>query len=834
MKRIVYFLLMFCAALSFTACSEDTVANKQVERIPGEAADLKGEEYITVGESSKMLLQINPSTGCIRWEDKATGEAMETKIFDTEQKDTSLKSDVVAYYFSGTEAEKYKAYTSMDSYSYGVEMDTMTYEKLDNGIRICYSLGSDKITYKDFPAYISEDRMNEFVLQYLDDKQKKSLLNQYRLTKSGVYARETNKDNPLAGLAAKQLNEFFYEIGKYTYVELEADNTEYDKLDEMPSKQTITMTMEYYLDGDDLIVRIPTSEMTWNEDFPIKSLDVLPYFMSTKETKDGYLFIPDGSGALINLNSTKLKEYQFTSRYYGGDVLIGAQDYLTSKAYMTMPVCGIKVGNHAVLGIIEDGAEIATLSAYINGSYNNIPYSRVSLNFMMNEDQPLASFTGAITSYTLRKVSTDYYSKDIKLRYCFLTGEEADYCGMAQAYKNYLMKQGDLAQSKPEDNAPFFVELLGEVNKKSFFLGIPYKGIQKLTTFDQASDILKNLNDCGVMNMKVEYSGMVNEGLNQTAVEKVKLSGQLGGKKDFHKLLDTADSLGAQIYPNILLQTAYTSKALSKKESSFFINGQVAELYDFSLVSLNVDTNNPYPRYIISPTYIKKYLQKFLNSYRKLGISNLASEDFMTFISADYRKGHNVSMTNSIGNYLEALDSLSEDNTLMLSNPISPAYAKTGYITDLPMDNSRQKIYDTSVPFAQMVFDGCITYSSEYINTDLNDIRANLMKAIETRSAMKFRFIASDTSVLEGTTADDVFAAEYSAWKDKIGEYYRIYNEFYQRVKGAQIVEHEIAGTNSEQVIVTYSNGVKVYLNYGDEAAVIDGVTVAADDFVVQ
>lgn len=834
MKKIMFLLLTFCTFLSFTACSDDTVNNKHVERVPGEAPEMKGDEYTTVGESDKMLLKINPSTGCIRWEDKNTGEYMETKIFDQEQQDVSLKSDVVAYYFSGKESDKYNSYSSMDSYTYAVEADAMTFEKIDNGIRICYSLGSNKVTYMDFPAYITENRMNELVLNYLDDKQKATVLKQYRMTKSGIYSRKTNKDNPLAGLAAPQLYKLFYEVGHYNYVKLEADNTEYDMLDDMPSKQKITMIMEYYLDGDDLVARIPTAEMSWNEDYPLKSLDILPYFLSTNKTEDGYLFVPDGSGALINLDSTKLKEYQFSSRYYGGDVLIDTEKYSTSKSNMTMPVYGIKVGDHAVLGIIEEGAEIATLSAYINSSYNNIPYSRVSLNFMINEDQTLANFNGSITNYTLKRVSTDYYSNDIKVRYCFLTGEDANYSGMAQSYKNYLLKKGDLTLKESEDKAPFFVELLGEVDKKSYFLGIPYEGTQTLTNFKQAKDILLDLNEKGISNMKIEYTGMVNDGINQRAVEKVKVSDSIGGKKGLKELLDAADSIGAEIYPNILLQTAFTSENLSKKERTFFINGQVAELYDFDLVQQKAVIDNQYKRYIISPTYINRYMQKFINSYNKLGIDKLASDDFMTFISADYRKGGNVSITNSIGNYLETLEDLSAEHSLMLSDPISLAYSKTDYITDLPMDNSKQKIFDANIPFAQMVLDGCITYSSEYINTDSKEVWDSVMKAVETKSALKFRFMASETSVLERTTADDVFAAEYPAWKDIVGEYYEAYNEFYQKVRDAQIVTHEIAGSNSENVIVTFSNGVKVFLNYSDETTVIDGVSVAADDFVVQ
>jgi hypothetical protein len=556
--------------------------------------------------------------------------------------------------------------------------------------------------------------------------------------------------------------------------------------------------------------------------------------MSTKETEDGYLFIPDGSGALIYLDNKKGKEYQFNSRYYGGDVLVNAEIYSTTMADMTLPVYGMKVGNLAVLGIIEEGAEVATLSAYVNGSFNNVPYSRVSLNFMFNEDQTLGTFNGAITSYIMKKASTDYYSEDIKLRYRCLTGEDANYSGMARSYSEYLVEQGAFEEKAQEEEAPFFVELLGEVDKPEYFLGIPYEGTAALTTFEQAEDILLDMDKNGISNIKVEYSGMINKGINQRAAEKVKVENELGGRKSFQTLLKTAHNIGAEIYPNILLQTAYTSKGLSKKERAFFINGQVAEIYDFDLVQNKAKLSNDYPRYMISPTYLPNYLNKFIRSFHKLNINNLASDDFMTFITADYRKGNNISMTNALPYYMEALTKLSEGGSIMLSNPIMLAYPEVDYITDLPMHNSEFKVYDVAVPFQQMVLDGAIPYSSELMNEYSYDVWDKILKAIETKSALKFRFIAADTSIMEGTVVDDVFVAEYAPWKDKIGEYYKIYNEFYQKVKDAHMIQHEIIDRNPDYVVVTYSNGVKVYLNYSDTSANVKGIMIEAKNYVVQ
>ena len=60
---------------------------------------------------------------------------------------------------------------------------------------------------------------------------------------------------------------------------------------------------------------------------------------------------------------------------------------------------------------------------------------------------------------------------------------------------------------------------------------------------------------------------------------------------------------------------------------------------------------------------------------------------------------------------------------------------------------------------------------------------------------------------------------------DRNQNIYNRVNEALRYVSGAQIVGHEISG---DMRCVTYSNGVKIYINYGDEPQTMNGVTVPA------
>ena len=170
----------------------------------------------------------------------------------------------------------------------------------------------------------------------------------------------------------------------------------------------------------------------------------------------------------------------------------------------------------------------------------------------------------------------------------------------------------------------------------------------------------------------------------------------------------------------------------------------------------------------------------------------------------------------------------------MLSNPVSEAWSGVTYISDLPTSGINLKVVDCYVPFIQLVLSGNIVYSTPVMNTNSHDMTAGMMKALETGSAMKFRFIAADTNELQNTVADNVFLAEYNTLKDNVAGLYAEYASVYEKIQGASLVDHEVFDLAGELVCVTYSNGVQLCLNYSENDAQVGGVKVPAGSYVVR
>lgn len=806
--------------------------------------EISGQDFTEVAKSGKMQLLLNPSTGVIRWKDTSTGAYQDTNMLHNEGRSGATnaeKSDLLVKFFAGsTQANQlYNSTNTYDSFSMCVNLDQLSYQKIDNGVRILYTLGDDSITWKNFPSEISDERMQEYVVQYLDSIQLTVLKDRYSQLRSGKWIRKFNNVTRINKAAVQELYTLFYEVGTYTdellMEDLEAAET---KAEDYPSVLEIKVPVDYYLEGDELVVRVDTSKLESNDEHPVNQIELLPYFLTSDpaiDGEEGYMFVPDGSGALIYLDSTKTREYHFAGAFYGGDKVVNATSNSGIDNKLMMPVFGMKSSTSTILGVIEEGSEVAFMDAYVSGTDNSQPYSKIKLTFDIQTQHAMASgATNANGAYTIYKASGDVYDGDIVLRYFWL-GKSAGYVEMADCYADYLVEKGVLPASAEEDKAPLYVELLGATDKTKYMLGIPYEGTQTLTSFDQAEEILRDLTDEGIENVKLIYSGMVNGGMNQRSLASgVKFVSGLGGKSGFNSLKKYADSVGAQIFPNLQLQTVHTKTGVSNEMAAWNILNERAQIHSFDLVKGTVLEKEDYPLYPVDPNYMTGYLSKVKKSYSKrTGLDTVASGDLFTFVLTNYRGTH-ASPSTGMELMAEALGEMTEGMTLMLSNPASAAYAYCSYLTDIPTQDSGMRVLDAAIPFMGLVLDGHMAYSSESLNKESTDVYQNFMRVLESNGAPKFTFMYESSSLLAGTEQENYFAVDYGYWKDRIGAYYKEYRDFHDRVKGAVITGHELFERNDDLRVVTYSNGVKVYFNYSDSEERIGGVTVPAFSYVIK
>ncbi len=842
MKKIISVFVSLSIILSMFsfAYAEEEAQAEPAEALPP-SISLDGLEepkeyeynYELVAETSAARLYLDKSINSFRVETKADGKYYDTKVMNGQVGNSYVQAEQKSDFILDVKGMP----TSINNFEQSIELDQVTYQQINNGIRATFIVGEkNAVNIFMFPKYISEERLNELIYPNLTKAEIKSFEKDFysKTTEKYISRNErynadgTKRNVPIMRL--KKLYEFFYERSGYTLEELNADNAEWGEPEYFPPV-TMTIIIDYTLDGSDLVVNIPLSEMIFDELNPVNNITLMPYLLSGSLFEDGYIFVPDGSGAIMNFNTGNVNAPKLEIPIYGRDMLYSTFDFKESTEQATLPVMGIKKGSDAILGIIEKGAEIATVTANSSGKVDEFNKVQVSFNTNYMEKIPLLLGFGQTSTIYQKKP----YLGDITMRYVYLHGDKANYTGMAKAYKDYLQKRGMIKSNPVAEQAPLFVEMLATIVEWKLFLGFSYSSNKPLTTFSQAQSILETLKASGINNIKFQYDDWFNKGALNYNISNIDVLGNIGGKKGLQSMINYTYANNIDFYPSVRTNLLTNSKGFSaNRDFSRRINDAVAYYPMFNAATHNVISAVN----MLSPKKIPGMVNKFVKSSDKLGLNSVTMMDTGTLLYGDYNTKNQIMRYDATQYFVDALDSMANGGkSMMFSNANSYAFPYASAVTDLPSTGSGYRSIDYSVPFVQMVLENDVPYSLPAGNNKGNfDPDRYLLQAIESKSALKYMFTYEDESAFSlqidqwGSQYTPQFTTHFARYESSVSEYYKKYNEFYQKVKNSEIVLHE--RINKNIVKVAYENGVQIYLNYGKSPAIVDGVKIPSASYV--
>ncbi len=553
----------------------------------------------------------------------------------------------------------------------------------------------------------------------------------------------------------------------------------------------------------------------------VHKIELLPYFGAAGQTDEGYMLIPDGCGALVELNSKKVDNFPYEKAFYGGDKGITPNVSTTKDKSLLLPVYGIKNGNSAFVATILSGAENASLYACVAGKQSN--YNRIYTEavYRVYDTVDLKDSVGksVYAKYTaINATELDKYS----VSYTLLNGDKASYVGMADAVREQLKNLG--MEKTEEDNINLFLDFYGATLKERAFLGLRYTGVQKLTTFEQAKSILKKLSKQGVDSVKAGYRNFSSSEYNYKLASKVAPASKLGGKKGYKSLLSYAEKNNVEIYPYADFVT------FAKNGNSYWSFSDVVLGLELSMTKrFEYTINEGIPDESKSPWYLvagnrfgdaKKQLLKSLNKYDSTGV---LFDRSASYVYNDFSpKGHQA--TKTVAEMQKIYKAIKKQGQkLMLSAPNAYSLIHADTVTDLPMTSSQYLIFDKDIPFIQMVLKGYIPYSSEALNIDgVSDI--TILQMIETASQPKFAVIYEEGKELLRTDLDYLYGATFSSCEDTLVSYYKTLSSVWDKIGDASMIYH---AENNELVSVKYSNGITIHINYAKtEQTAADGTTI--------
>ena len=577
-------------------------------------------------------------------------------------------------------------------------------------------------------------------------------------------------------------------------------------------------TVRVELDERGLTVTVPKESIRNGEAdghrYTVSTFTLYPFLgYSTLGADAGYMIIPDGQGALIDLKDNE-KRYSspFDRPVYGTN--IGIEDTVNSRwsvdtEPVIMPVFGMVHTDDQIgfLGVIEQGDTAARIRAYPNGA-NNLSFDWVSAKYTyrMVYKQPTGPSSGAVDMLTEAPRSFD-----IVQHFLLADGEDATYAGLACAWRDYMEEKGFFANAEP--NRPFDVEIdfLG-LERENDVLG---KTDVVMTTFQQAGEILDLMKTDGVERVSAVYRGWQTNGLTGGVPTDYSPSGSLGGGGALAALIRKASGLGMDfaLEADFLTLNAETHPTLTY--SAFKkITSQTWSRPTFGMVYAAVN--------YLTPDRSRSQGLSTLNAMRSAGIPGVALTGITQLMADYYAQGHYQESGRLAETYREIARTAAESfrTTLESSNAYLWPYAHA--LSDLPVTGSDYAYVSRDVPLLAIALSGRMPAYLEYVNFQANAHKFFLRLA-EQGTRPCFLISMEDPIKLQNTNSSNIYSSRWDLYRVTIASWFSQLNDLHGLIDGASITAHEIEG---DMTRVTWSNGVRVYLNYGEAPAELDGVAL--------
>ena len=288
----------------------------------------EGDETPLVMETDDLLFTMDPKTTRFQLVEKASGRIWDSTPADgdrdpialTANKEALAATMLVAYTTSSGEI-------TMNNNAYSIANQTYQLNKQEDGsIRVDYSIGKIERIYT-LPSAITKERFNTFV-DAMSKKNKKQTTSNYSLYEPEKLDKKDNKEEIIAmypsvqeqplyilkgdvSAANKQKLESYFAEAGYTQEDFEIDQQLVAGKRETGGP-VFNVSVIYRLEGKDLVVEIPYSEIRYRTDYPITAITPLPMFGAAGTDQDGFMLIPEGGGALIRCNNGTINQ----SAYY--------------------------------------------------------------------------------------------------------------------------------------------------------------------------------------------------------------------------------------------------------------------------------------------------------------------------------------------------------------------------------------------------------------------------------------------------------------------------------------------------------------------------------------
>lgn len=576
----------------------------------------------------------------------------------------------------------------------------------------------------------------------------------------------------------------------------------------------ISLQVHIWLDNEGINVKIPYESIKESGKYFVTSIAMLPLFGAANKNDNGYMFYPDGCGALSYFSSIKdptLLKYKMD--IYGNeqvDIDLIKEDEMNGLEKAMLPVFGMKVDENAFVGIITEGECDASINI-------DLPGLLFDLNRIYSEFKYRRRYSYVDSQKnTIVVISKDIIKQDHAVKYIPLSGALANYSGMASTYREYLIENNKITKKiKDTDKIPLGLDLFMSIkeNRMLFDKYIP------MTTFKQTETILSEYEKSGVDSILVNLVGYNKDGYGKVT-QHLTMSSALGGSKG----LEFLNKYVADKKIKLTLQENYIDA--TSTSGGFSLRNDVVYKENGIIV-----TDKWKKEYLLNPFKSLQMLLNNLSNYKSKGVSGIAFEKIGQLAYYDFNKSGYSTRQQTVETWDKILgDSKNELGYTAVEGGNMYVLAKADRLLNIPIKDSGYFITDETIPFYQMVVHGYVPYSSNAGNL-FYDAKIQKLKWIEYGAIPYYILTYEKTEELRHTDYNQLFTSRYIDWLDQSAGMYKEFNQKLSGIWSKAMINHE--KINDNVLCTTYENGTKVYVNYSDTDYTNGSIMVKSMDYLV-
>ncbi len=573
----------------------------------------------------------------------------------------------------------------------------------------------------------------------------------------------------------------------------------------------IAIPVEYTLQSDGALkVEILTSNILEDgTDYKLQSVSLAPYLCSIPNaTQGGNLFVPTGSGALINTAEKAEGVRTYETEMYGEDAARRQPTDNLDDEYARLPVFGAYGDGKGIMGIINEGSGAVTLQAQAGN--DRLGYSNVYPVFnLRGTDSFVYRYHGEYQGVRER-INENLSKEKMSVLYYPLYGEDADYIGMANKYREYLTSNGSLKKSGIKGSA-YGVTFLGGTKITESVLGIPNQKTVALTTFSQANKIVTELSKKVGVLPSVRMLGYGDNGIAAgTIAGGKKYISVYGSKKDLKTLLSTTKNTAFFMDSDIInfsKSGAGISTVSHPAKTAVLYN---AERYDFTPVKM---MNESSLYFAVRRDKLNDTAKIAFNKAKKYGYKGISLSSLGTTAYSDYSDDKYITKALMEEDAKAILDKAKgEGYNVAVAGANAYAACAADMLFDIVNNNGNYSAFDKEVPFYQMVFHSYKPMISNAVNLEDN-IDYAIAKDVAYGMGIGYSLIGKYVSESNDLGEYKLYGMLYEDNDDIIYDALvkKNYKKIYSAVADSQMVNYELVNGVST---TTYANGVKVYVNH--------------------